>query len=161
AADSAGGAIDYVVNEIHAALMLEVLLVNQLERHDNACVAAGHLTATLRQPLVAKIGRLVEGKFESNWIRRYDGGKQRGIARGAAGDQISRRNATVADATGDRGSELGEFKVEGRLADRRLLGLDRGIGDPLGLGALVEGLFGDGALPNELRTARKIGFRKG
>ena len=102
-------AVDHVVDEIHAAVMVEIVLVDQLERHLHAGAAAGDVVAGLRQPLVAQERRLVEGEFEIDRVGRHDGGEQRGVAAGAAGDEIARRDAAVADAAVDRRAQLGEF----------------------------------------------------
>ena len=80
---------------------------------------------------------------------------------GVSGDEIARRHPAVADPAGHRSLQFGEFEIEGRLPHRRRLGRDRGLGDALGLGALVEGLLGDGAFLDELRTAGEVGLGKG
>ena len=160
-ADRARRAIDDVVDEVHLALVHEIGLVDQLHRDDDAALATGDFLSGLRQPLVADIRRFVEGELEPDRIDRHDGGEQRGIAAGAAGHEIARRDAPVADAAGDRRAQFGEFEVERGLANRRLLRGDRGFGDALGLGALVEGLLGDGLVAHELRGAREIGLGKG
>ena len=41
AADRAGGAVDHVVDEVHAAVVREVVLVDQLQRDRDAAAAAG------------------------------------------------------------------------------------------------------------------------
>ena len=115
AADRARRTVDHVVDEIHVAAMHEILLVEQLERDVDAALAARHLLAAVRETLVAQIGRFVEGEFEADRIERHDGGQHRGVAGRAAGDEIARRNAAVADAAGDRRAQLGEFEVELRL----------------------------------------------
>ena len=45
AADRAGRAVDHVVDEVHAALVVEIALVDQLERDRDAGVAAGDVLA--------------------------------------------------------------------------------------------------------------------
>ena len=53
-------------------------------------------------------------------IGRDDGGEQRGVAAGAAGDEVAGRDAPVADAAVDRRAQFGEFQIELGLAHRRL-----------------------------------------
>ena len=76
AADRAGRTVDHVVDEVHAAFVIEVLLVDQLESHLNAGVAAGDiLSAVFGKALVAQIRGLIEGEFEidrvgaKRWLR--------------------------------------------------------------------------------------------
>ena len=127
----------------------------------HAGVAAGDILPGLGQPLVAQIRRFVEGEFEIDRIGRHDGGEQRGVAAGAAGDKIARRDAPVADAAVDRRAQFGEFQVELGLAHRRLVVADRGLGVAERLRALLEGLIGDGLVAHELLAARVVGFGKG
>ena len=75
----------------------------------------------LGEALVAQIRRLIEGELEADRIDRHDGGEQRGVAAGAAGDEIAGRDAAVADAAGDRRAQLGEFEIELGLPHRRLV----------------------------------------
>ena len=88
AADGAGGAVDHVVDEVHAAAMREVLLVDQLEHDRGRVPPAFAVLVFFRQPLVAQERGFVEGEFEADRIGRDDGGEQRG-GPGAAGHQIS------------------------------------------------------------------------
>src|SRR6185437_12105013 len=87
-ADRAGRRVDDIVDEIHVALVREVLVVDQLERDVDAraAAAAGDVVAVRRHALVAQIRRLVEGELEVDRILRDDGGEQRGVAGGAAGN---------------------------------------------------------------------------
>ena len=113
AADRAGRAVDHVVDEIHAALVGEVLLVDQLAARP--ATLPSRLVTSLPprgEPLVAQIGGLVEGELEADRIDRHDGGEQRGVAAGAAGHEIAGRHAAVADAAGDRRAQLGELEIE-------------------------------------------------
>src|SRR4029079_14154089 len=75
-----------------------------------------------------------------------------------AGDEVAARHAAVADAARDRRAEFGEFEIELGLADRGLVGGNRSRRATLRLGALVEGLLGDGAVADELLGALKIGI---
>ena len=161
AADRARGAIDHVVDEVHPALVNEVVLVEQLERDRRTALAPGHVAAVLGEALVTQIRGLVEGEFEADRVHRNDHRKQRGIAGGVAGDEIAARHPAVADPAGDRGLELGEFEVEQRLPHRGGQRIHHRLGDALGLGALVERLLGDGAFLDELGAAGEIGLGEG
>ena len=144
-------AVDHVVDEVHPAFVVEVVLVDQLERHLNAGVAAGDvLSAVFGKTLVAQIRGLIEGEFETDRIGRHDGGEQRRVAARAAGDQVARRHAAVADAAVDRRAQLGELQVELGLPHRRLVRRHRRLGVALGLRALLERLLGDGLVAHEL-----------
>ena len=101
--------------------MLEIAFVDQLERHLHAMPRLATSWPAVRQPLVAKVGGLIEGEFETDRIGRHDGREQRRVAAGAAGDQIAGRHAPVADAAVDRRAQLGEFQVELGLPHRRLV----------------------------------------
>ena len=140
--------------------MHEIGLVDQLHRDDDATFTTGNFFPGLRQPFVAQVGRFVEGELEPDRIDRHDDGEERGIAAGTAGHEIAWRNSSVADAASDWCPQFGEFEIEGGLANGRLLGGDRGFGDPLGLRALVEGLLGDRLVAHELRGTRQIGLGK-
>ena len=141
--------------------MVEIAFVDQLERDDDAAVAAGHLLAAAGEALVAQIRGLVEGELEADRIDRHDGGEQRRAAGSAAGDEIAGRHAAVADAAGDRRAQLGELQIELGLAHRGLVGRDRRRGAALRLRALIEGLLGDGAVAHELLGALEVGFGEG
>ena len=159
AADRAGGAIDDVVDEVHAPAMGKILLVDQLE-HDRRRGPAPAALALLRQPLVAQVRRLVERELEPDRVGRHDSGEQRGGA-GSAGHQVAGRDSPVADAAGDRGTQLGELEIELGLAHRRLDRGHGGFGVALGLGALLEHLLGNRPIAHELLAARQIAFRVG
>ena len=75
--------------------------------------------------------------------------------------RLPRRHAAVADAAGDRRAQLGEFEIELGLPHRGLVGRDRSRRCAEGLGALVEGLLGDGAVAHELLGAFEIGLGEG
>ena len=77
----------------------------------------------------------------------------------AAGDEIARRDAPVADAAGDRRAQFGELQVELGLLDRSLLRRDLGLRGPVRLRALIEQLLGDGALAHQRLRALQIGSR--
>ena len=139
--------------------MLEVLLVDELERDRHAGVAARHLAVGRGQALVTQIGRLVEGELEADRIDRHDGREHGRVAAKAAVHQIADGDAAVADASVDRRAQLGIFvEVElGRMHHRLLRG-DGGFRHPLGLYALVVALLGDGLVVHELLPAREIGL---
>ncbi len=80
AADRARRAVDHVVDEVHPALVNEIVLVEQLERDRRAALPPGHVAAVLGEALVTQIGRLVEGELEADRVHRDDGGEERGIA---------------------------------------------------------------------------------
>jgi len=91
-------------------------------------------------------------------VLRHDGGEQRRIAGGAAGDEIARRDSAVTDAAVDRRAQFGELHVELRLANG---GVGRGKGGlrvAEGLRALLEHLLGDGLFRDELLRALEISF---
>ncbi len=158
ATDRAGRAVDHVVDEVHLPFVGEFLLVDQLERDRGAGIRVGH---QLGGALVAQERRLVEGEFEADRIDRYDGGEQRRHAGDAAGDEIARRDAPVADPAGDRRAQFGELQVELGLLDRRLLRRDLGLRGAVRLRALIEQLLGDGALAHQRLRALQIGFGEG
>ena len=81
-----------------------------------------------------------------------------GAAGEAAGDEIARRHAPVADAAGHRRAQFGELQVELGLAHRRLVRRHRRLGVALGLRALLEHLLGDGLVAHELLAAREVGL---
>src|SRR6185503_5273843 len=138
--------------------MREIALVDQPDADLDPAAAAGDVLALLAQPLVTQERSLVERELETDRVDRHDGGKQRGVAAGAAGDEIAFGNAPVADPPGHRRLQLGELDIELGLAYRRLLGGDGSLRNALRLRALLEGLFGDGAVAHELRGAGKIAF---
>src|SRR5262245_19352071 len=100
-ADRAGRPVDHVVDEVHVAAVGELPLVEELERDDDVAAAPGHFLAVARQALVAQVGGLIERKLQPDRIYRDDGCKQRGVATGAAGDQVALRHPPVADSTSD------------------------------------------------------------
>src|SRR6478752_6886096 len=61
--DGPGRAIDDVVDEVHPAVVSEVLLVDQLQSYRRAAPAGDVGLAVPRQPLVTQQRRLVEGEF--------------------------------------------------------------------------------------------------
>src|SRR6185312_17343351 len=161
AANGAGRAVDDVVDEVHPARMIEILLVDQLERNGNAgSVAARDVVAIPGQALVAQIGRLVERELEPDRIGGYDGREQRGIAASAARHEVAGRDAPVAYTAGDGRTQLGEFHIQLGLADRRLVGADGSQRITVGLRALLESLVGDGLVAHELLAAVEVGFRE-
>ena len=138
--------------------MVETLFVEQLEPDDDAALASGDFLAAAGEALVAEIRRLIHGELEADRIERNDVGEHRRGAARAAGDEVAGRHAAVADAAGDRRAKLGEFEIELGLAHRGLVGGNRSGRTALGLGALVEGLLGDGAVADKLLGALEIGF---
>src|SRR5208282_4127155 len=66
AADRAGGTVDDVVDEIHLAGVLEIRLVDELERNRDVAIEARHLFIRHGETLVAQIRRLVEGELEAD-----------------------------------------------------------------------------------------------
>ena len=142
--------------------MLEVGLVDKLERDRNLAFSAAHLPVASGEALVAQVGSLVEGEFEADRIDRDDGREQRRVAAIAAGHQIADGDAAVADASVDRRAQLGIFvEVELGLMDHRLLRGDGGLRHALGLLALVVGLLGDGLVVHQFLAAREIGLGEG
>jgi hypothetical protein len=139
----------------------EAGFVNQPERDDDTAAAARDLAAGVREPLVAQVGCLVERELEPDRIERHDRGKHRGGAGSAAGDEIARRHAAVADAAGHRRPQLGELQIELGLAYRRLVRQDRRFGVAFGLRTLLEYLLADGLVAHELLAARVIGLGVG
>ena len=69
------------------------------------------------------------------------------------------RRSPMRPATGARSSVNSRSSVACSTAASRAR--DRRLGDALGLGALVEGLLGDGALLHELGAAGEVGLGKG
>ena len=162
AANGAGRAVDHVVDEVHAALVIEVILVDELEGNRHAGIAAGDiLSAVPGEPLVAQIRRLIEGELEMDRIDRDDSGEQRCVAAGATGHKIAGRNAPVADAAIHRRAQFGEFQIEFGLTHGRLVVAHRGLGVAEGLRALLEGLVGDGLVTHQLLAARIVGLGEG
>src|SRR6185369_3756614 len=157
-ADGASRAVDDVVDEIHRAFVREVLLVDELELDLDADAAAGDVAAKLGQALVAQERCFVEGELEADRIDGDDCGEQRGVAGGAAGDQVAGRDTAVADAAVDLRPEFGELEIELGLADRRLGVAHRGLRVAIGLRALLEGLLGNGLVAHELLAAREVRF---
>ncbi len=86
---------------------------------------------------------------------------KRGVAARAAGHQVAWRNAPVADTARDGGRELGELEVELSLSDGRLLRLDGGTRNPLGLDPLVERLLRDDGAAREALAALQVALREG
>ncbi len=142
--------------------MIEVLLVDQLESHLHAGIAARHvLTSAFCQTLVAQVRGLIEGEFEIDRVGRYDGRKQCRVAGRAAGDEIAGRHAPVADAPIHRCAQFGELHIKFRLPHGCLVCAHRRFGIAERLSALLEGLIGDGLVAYKLLSARVVGLREG
>ena len=157
-ANGAGRAVDHVVDEIHAAFVLEVGLVDELERDRNAGAAAGDVAAVLGEPLVTQIGGLVEGELEMDRVGRHDGCQQCGGGDRSPRHHIAWRYAAVADAAVHRRAQFGELEIELGLAQRRLGAADGGLRIAERLRALLKGLFGDGLCRHQRLAALEIGF---
>src|SRR5262249_9377341 len=112
-------AIDDVVDEIHAAVMGEVGLVDELQSNRGAA-EAGFFTAVACQPLVAQQRRLIEREFEPDRVDGDNRRQQGSVAAGAARHQVAYGHTPVADATRDRRPELGVLEIELGLAHHRL-----------------------------------------
>ena len=154
-------AIDGVVDEVQPALVGERRFVDQLELDRHGQAAVGCVRVVVGEARVAQIGGLIHRELEADGIDRFDGGKQAGIARRSARDEIADGHAPVADASGNRGAQLGELEIELGLAHGRLLRRDRRLGHALGLRALIECLLGDDASRRQDLAAREIAFREG
>ena len=66
----------------------------------------------------------------------------------------------VADAARHRRPQFGEFEIELGGGDGCLARPHRRFGDPLGLGALIEGLLRDGAIAHQLGATIEVGLGK-
>src|ERR1043166_787240 len=95
AANRARRLADRVVDEVHAAVVVERALVEKLEVERHRGPACRRILAAVHA-LVAQEGGFIEGELEADRVDRHDGGELRGVSADAAGNEIAGRDPAVA-----------------------------------------------------------------
>ncbi len=108
-----GRALDHVVDEVHVAAVLEIGFVDQPQRR-RSTLPSRPVTSLPPPENARSADTTPSSKVNSKRIGSVETMVASSVVlpRGAAGDEVARRHAAVADAAGDRRAQLGELQIE-------------------------------------------------
>ena len=136
-----------------------VVLVRQPHQHRIRGIARALALASSRQRRVLQVDLLVAFERHVDRIERDDSREQRRGVR-SAGDEIARRDRSLADAAGDRRGDAREFEIELRSIDSGARSGDARRRFARGVDARVVLFARDCLDVDELLAARRIGSSK-
>jgi hypothetical protein len=152
AADGPGVRADFIVDEVHDALVRPIGLIGELDAHRVGRIARGAALAADAQPCIADVVGFRTVEHEIDRVQADDGRQQRCTVL-ATGDQIAGIDAPIRNPPADGRADLGPFQIELR---RMQCSLCRHLSSPgdveVGL-ALIEFANGGGGGLHQLSGA--------